>query len=163
MARPNWYKIRLPGDLDRWARECLEEYVDLSKYQRFEKVSVSCKNNGRNLFVRLLFEGRIPRQTSLSQPYRRRRQKDGANGDDYLPVCYLIEVNHGILKGQAMNYDLGDGVMYHQAWPVWNETIVLEPSSKLMTERFRLLGWLRRFDIPLIQSQSILHRSGGLV
>lgn len=138
--RPNWYKVPLPRNLAMWAIECLKEYVDISKFQRFRKVSVSCKNNGTSLFVRLLFESKmyygghcVGKEQFLTG----------------LPVSYLIEVNKRMLKGNDMNYDIGKGVKYNEKFPVFNKMIEMDEESKLWKERDKLFKFIKQFDIPL--------------
>lgn len=138
--RPNWYKVPLPRNLAMWAIECLKEYVDISKFQRFRKVSVSCKNNGTSLFVRLLFESKmyygghcVGKEQFLTG----------------LPVSYLIEVNKRMLKGNDMNYDIGGGVKYSEKFPVFNKIIEMDEDSKLWKERDKLFKFIKQFDIPI--------------
>lgn len=142
LSRPNWYKMRLPPHLTRWVTECLKEEVNLQRYQPFRKVSVSCKNNGKTIFVRLLFEDKLYKGAKSYGP-----EKDLVG----LPVSYLIDVNRGILKGNNMDYDIGDEVKYHEVYPVYNQTVTFEPDSKFVKERYRIFKFISKFNIPLVK------------
>lgn len=145
VVRPNWYKIRLPPHLSQWATDCLQELVNLKQYQSFSKISVSCKNNGRTIFMRLLFESRL-----FYGGKEHGAEKDLVG----LPVCYLIEVNKGILKGNDMNYDIGDGVIYNEVYPTWNKTEDISENTKFNKEKYRLFKYINKFTIPLVRVQS---------
>jgi hypothetical protein len=124
--------------------ECLKEFVDTSKYQKFRKVSASCKNNGKTVFVRLLFESKLYRGGFI------RGSDDQLMG---LPVSYLIEVNKGILKGNEMNYDIGDGILYKDKFSVYKDTIKLDKTSKLNREKHILYNYIKKFDIPKVKTK----------
>ena len=140
--RPNWYKILLPKDLSNWAIACLAEYVNLEKYQKFRKVSVSCKNNGKTIFVRLLFESKLYFGGKIR-----------GNDDQLvaLPVSYLIEVNRGIVKGNDMNYNIGGKKKYNEIYPVWNEIIKATEDSRIMKEKHILYRYISNYTIPPVK------------
>jgi hypothetical protein len=139
--RPNWYKIRLPPHLTTWAIKCLEEEVDTKKYQNFQKISISCKNNGKTIFMRVLFEGRL---------YQGGREHGAEKDLAGLPVSYLIDVNKGTLKGNDMDYDIGDDIKYHEVYPVYNELVEFNPDSKFNKEKYRLFKYINKFTIPRV-------------
>lgn len=141
-TRPNWYKMRLPPHLTTWAEECLKEEVNLNRYQPFTKVSVSCKNNGKSIFIRLLFESRL---------YKGAKQHGSEDNLIGLPVCYLIDVNRCTLKGNNMDYDIGDNVKYNEVYPTYNQTVVFEPDSKFAKGKSRLFKFVSNFNIPRVQ------------
>lgn len=141
-TRPNWYKILLPRKLTLWAIECLKEEVNLKNFQKFRKVSASCKNNGKTIFVRLLFESKL---YYGGHCYGNESKLAG------LPVSYLIEVNKGILKGNSMDYTIGKGVKYNEVYPVFDKTIKLSEDSKLVTEKNKLYKFLRKYKIPEVK------------
>lgn len=144
-SRPNWYKMRLPPYLTKWATECLKEEVDLTRYQPFQKISMSCKNNGKTVFVRILFEGRL---------YVGGKEHGSERDLKALPVSYLIDVNKGILKGNKMEYDIGDDVKYNEVYPVYNLEVQLEPDSRLTREKHRLYKFVKKFTIPKVDSHA---------
>lgn len=142
-SRPNWYKIRLPPHLTKWVIECLEEEVNLKRYQAFKKVCISCKNNGRTIFVRVLFEHRL---------YRGAKEYGSESDLVGLPVSYLIDVNRGVLKGNSMKYDLGDNVLYRDVFPVYDQVVNFDPESKFNREKYRLFKYISKFNIPRVKS-----------
>jgi hypothetical protein len=144
-VRPNWYKMRLPPHLTKWATECLQEEVDFKRYQPFQKVSVSCKNNGKTHFLRLLFEGRV---------YKGGKDHGSEIDLKGLPVSYLIEVNKGILKGNKMEYDIGDDVKYHEVYPVYSQTVELNEESRFTQEKYRLFKFIEKFTIPRVKKST---------
>ena len=142
-SRPNWYKMRLPPYLTNWATDCLKEVVDITKYQSFSKISVSCKNNGKTIFMRLLFEGRLFKGG----------KEHGAEKDLVgLPVCYLIDVNKGLLKGNKMDFLIDEDIKYHEIYPTYNQTVEFEPKSKFNKEKYRLYKFIDKFKIPRVGS-----------
>lgn len=143
-SRPNWYKVRLPPHLTRWAIKCLEEEVDLQRYQTFNKISISCKNNGKTIFMRVLFESRL---------YQGGKEHGSERDLKALPVCYLIDVNRGILKGNDMDYDIGDAIKYHEVYPVYNKVVEFDPESKFIKEKHRLYKFIERFTIPQVKTR----------
>jgi len=143
LTRPNWYKIRLPPHLTTLVSDCLAEEVDLKKFQSFRKISISCKNNGKTIFVRILFEDKLYR---LAKQYGPESELVG------LPVSYLIDVNKGILKGNDMKYDIGDNVMYHDVFPVYNKTIEFSEKSKFTLVKHRIFKFVGKFKIPLVNT-----------
>lgn len=143
-SRPNWYKMRLPPHLTRWATDCLKEEVDITRYQTFQKISVSCKNNGKTLFMRVLFEGRL---------YQGGKEHGPESELKALPVSYLIEVNKGILKGNKMDYDIGDNIKYNEVYPVYNQVVELDPESRFSREKYRLFKFMQKFAIPVVGSR----------
>jgi len=140
-TRPNWYKVRLPPHLTKWATKCLEEEVDIHRYQSFQKISASMKNNGKTIFMRILFESRL---------YGGGKEHGAERDLVGLPVCYLIDVNKGILKGNEMKYDIGNNIMYSEVHPVYNKVVELEPDSKFNKEKYRLFKYIEKFTIPLV-------------
>lgn len=143
-TRPNWYKWRLPPYMTEWAIECLSEHVDVTKYQPFTKVSISCKNNGKAVFIRLLFESRL---------YQGAKQHGAEKDLIGLPVSYLIEVNKAILKGNKMEYNIGDDIKYHEVYPVYNLTTHLEEDCKLQKEKKYIYKYVKNFKIPLVNTK----------
>lgn len=143
--RPNWYKVRLPPHLTKWATECLAEEVNLKRYQTFRKVSISCKNNGKTIFMRILFEDKI---------YRNSKKYGSEDNLVGLPVTYLIDVNRNTLKGNKMEYDLGDNVFYHEIYPVYSDTVVFHDGSKFAREKYRLYKYIANFTIPLVKKNN---------
>ena len=143
-TRPNWYKIRLPPHLTRWVTECLQEEVDLKRYQPFRKISISCKNNGKTVFARLLFEDKIYKCAKRYGP-----EADLVG----LPVSYLIDINKGILKGNEMDYLIGDDIKYHEMFPVYNRTVTFEDDSKFTKGKYRLFKYISKFTIPLVKTR----------
>lgn len=144
-TRPNWYKMRLPPHLTTWATDCLQEAVDLKKYQGFQKVSISCKNNGRTIFMRLLFEGRL---FTGGVPHGAEKDLIG------LPVSYLIDVNKSTLQGNCMDYDIGNGIKYPDIYPVYNTTIDLDERTKFTSEKYRLFKFMDKFIIPKVHTKN---------
>jgi hypothetical protein len=140
-SRPNWYKMRLPRYLTTWAEDCLKEEVDLSRYQSFSKISVSCKNNGKTVFMRLLFEDRI---------YTGGKRHGCENDLAGLPVSYFIDVNKGILKGNNMDYDIGNDIKYNDVYPTYNRTVEFEPESKFTKGKYMLFKFVDKFTIPRV-------------
>ena len=140
-TRPNWYKMRLPPHLTTWAIDCLKEEVDIHRYQTFSKVSVSCKNNGKTVFMRLLFEGRI---------YKGGKEHGAEKDLVGLPVSYLIEVNRGTLKGNKMDFPIGDDIKYHEVYPVFSKTVDFSDDSKFTKEKYRLYKYMNKYDIPKV-------------
>lgn len=140
-SRPNWYKIRLPPHLTQWATKCLEEEVDLHRYQTFHKISVSCKNNGKTIFIRILFESRL---------YQGGKEHGAERDLAALPVCYLIDVNKGTLKGNNMDYDIGDNIKYNEVYPVYNNVVEFDSNSKFNKEKYRLFKFVEKFSIPAV-------------
>lgn len=143
-TRPNWYKVNLPRNLTMWAIECLKEHVDIKKYQSFKKVSVSCKNNGKTVFVRLLYESKLYNNGTM---YGSEQNLTG------LPVSYLIEVNKGILKGNNMDYHIRNDVKYNEVYPIYNKTVQLTKDSKLVSEKHKLYSFVHKFEIPRVGSR----------
>jgi hypothetical protein len=140
-SRPNWYKIRLPPHLTKWAIKCLEDEVDVNRYQNFAKISMSCKNNGKTIFMRLLFESRL---------YEGGKEHGAERDLAALPVCYLIDVNKSTLKGNDMDYDIGNDVKYHEVYPVYNKTVEFDPDSKFNKEKYKLFKYINKFTVPLV-------------
>lgn len=143
--RPNWYKIRLPRHLTKWSIDCLKEHVDLDKYQEFRKVSISCKNNGKTVFARILFESKLYYGGAI------RGEDNKLTG---LPVSYLFEVNKGILKGNSMDYDIGEGKKYNDEFKVFDKTLKLDEDSKFNKEKYILFNYIDGFTIPLVNTKS---------
>jgi len=141
-TRPNWYKVPLPRRLTMWAIACLKEQLNLDHFQKFRKVSVSCKNNGRTIFVRLLFESKL---YYGGHCFGNEAKLVG------LPVSYLIEVNRGILKGNKMDYDIGNGRKYNEVYPTFDKIIKLDEDSKLVSEKHKLYKFLKKYKIPLVK------------
>jgi len=97
------------------------------------------------MFVRVLYESRLYQN---GKPH-------GAERDLVaLPVSYLIDANKGILKGNQMEYDIGDGVKYNEVYPVYNQTVEFDPESKFSKERYRLFKYIEKFTIPCVAART---------
>lgn len=92
--------------------------------------------------MRLLFESRL---------YRGGKEHGPESELAGLPVSYLIEVNKGILKGNKMDYDIGDDIKYHEVYPVFDQTLGFSPESKFTREKYRLFKFISKYDIPTVK------------
>lgn len=95
--------------------------------------------------MRVLFESRL---------YQGGKEHGPESELKALPVNYLIEVNKGILKGNNMDYDIGDDIRYNEVYPVYNQVVELDPESKFNREKYRLFKFMQKFVIPVVGSGS---------
>lgn len=71
--------------------------------------------------MRILFESRL---------YQGGKEHGSEQDLTALPVCYLIDVNKGILKGNKMDYNIGDNIKYNEVYPVYNSVVEFNPEEE---------------------------------
>lgn len=136
----DWYRFDFPLELFQWVKECINEYIDLTQYQPYDKICLKGKRkiNGKRIF-KLVFSA-----TWLTD------EIDASNDTTKysFPVCYLFDLGNGKFKGNRMNYQIGSGAMYSSTYPVYHDNIKFNQRSKFNKERGDLNRYLNSLEIP---------------
>ena len=137
----SWYRFDLPEPLVEWLTLCLREQI--SSYQPFDHVCVKAKHHqsGKKEF-KLVFS------------YKWTTLRNGQLHQLNFPVCYLLDVNRQKFKGNAMNYQIGEGLLYSNVYPVFNQHIVFKPDSLFVREKAKLTKFLQHLDVPKAPTQT---------